>query len=67
MTNEQMVSNGYDVYNKINGELQYHENMTKEQALQYVNANQLNYNRQDMHDMRFKLVHQTESHAIFKE
>lgn len=68
MQKELILTNGYDVYKKeTNGDLTYMENLTKEQALDLVNAKQFNYNKKDLHDLRFKLVHQNDTYAIFKE
>ena len=67
MEKEKLVSNGYDVYAKVEGDIIYLDNLTKEQALELVNATEFNYKKVDLHDMRFKLVHQTETHVIFKQ
>lgn len=68
MQKELLLTNGYDIYKKeLNGDLTYMENLTKEQALELVNAKQFNYNKKELYDLRFKLVHQNDTYAIFKE
>lgn len=64
---EKMLTNGYDVYKKVEGDIIYLDNLTKEQALNLVNATEFNYKKGELHDMRFKLVHQTETHVIFRQ
>lgn len=64
---EKMLTNGFDVYKKVEGDIIYLDNLTKEQALDLVGATEFNYKKVDLHDMRFKLVHQSEDYAIFKQ